>query len=150
MATDGGRHDVCISERLRRAVFWDDAEPCPVRRCSWFKKGPLDAQPTPYDEDVAEKLEVRALHIFFTACNCGCASISERMSECFLDKLFCNILCAIKKLLIGKSFSKTKEKFFVLIIKKFLHSYSLSRRNTGMQYYLAAGISRLISRMVTG
>ncbi|XP_069995666.1 phospholipase DDHD2 isoform X3 [Penaeus vannamei] len=57
LATDGGRHDVCISERLRRAVFWDDAEPCPVRRCSWFKKGPLDAQPTPYDEDVAEKLE---------------------------------------------------------------------------------------------
>ncbi|XP_047493919.1 phospholipase DDHD2-like isoform X1 [Penaeus chinensis] len=57
LATDGGRHDVCISERLRRAVFWDDTEPCLVRRCSWFKKGPLDAQPTPYEEDVAEKLE---------------------------------------------------------------------------------------------
>lgn len=54
---------MCISERLRRAVFWDDSEPCPVRRCSWFKKGPLDAQPTPYEEDVAEKLEVRALNI---------------------------------------------------------------------------------------
>nr|XP_053635486.1 SEC23-interacting protein-like isoform X4 [Cherax quadricarinatus] len=56
--TEGGRYDVNVKERTRRAVYWEQDEPCPIRRCSWFKKSPLDAQPLPYDEQIAEQLEV--------------------------------------------------------------------------------------------
>ncbi|XP_069944243.1 SEC23-interacting protein isoform X4 [Cherax quadricarinatus] len=55
--TEGGRYDVNVKERTRRAVYWEQDEPCPIRRCSWFKKSPLDAQPLPYDEQIAEQLE---------------------------------------------------------------------------------------------
>lgn len=53
--TDGGRFDVNISERKRKAVFWN-AETNEVRRCSWFYKG-VDSRFVPYAEDVAEQLE---------------------------------------------------------------------------------------------
>lgn len=53
--TEGGRHDVDIEARTRKAVYWtaDDIE---VRRCSWFYKA-LDTKFIPYEEDVAEILE---------------------------------------------------------------------------------------------
>ncbi|XP_071549263.1 uncharacterized protein [Panulirus ornatus] len=57
VSTEGGRYDVNIKERTRKAVYWEQTEPGAVRRCSWFKKGSLDAQPLPYEEDVAEHLE---------------------------------------------------------------------------------------------
>ena len=62
MSTDGGRYDVEVSSRVRRPVYWgsgDDAAVHVVRRCSWFMRTAMDA-PTPYEEDVAEQLEVRA------------------------------------------------------------------------------------------
>ncbi|XP_064113675.1 phospholipase DDHD2-like isoform X2 [Macrobrachium nipponense] len=55
--TDGGRYDVSITERLRKPVYWDSEEPSYVRRCSWFKKSPLETQPVPYEEEIAERLE---------------------------------------------------------------------------------------------
>lgn len=54
--TDGGRYDVDVSRRLRSAVYWEEASSS-VRRCSWFFKGSLETRYTPYDEDMAEKLE---------------------------------------------------------------------------------------------
>ncbi|XP_076058267.1 triacylglycerol hydrolase DDHD2-like isoform X1 [Oratosquilla oratoria] len=54
--TDGGRYDVNISDRSRMSVYWD--ENCtPVRRCSWFRKGQLEARPIPFEEDVSDLLE---------------------------------------------------------------------------------------------
>ena len=37
VATDGGRYDVCITDRVKTAVYWNE-EPLPIRRCSWFYK----------------------------------------------------------------------------------------------------------------
>ena len=56
VSTDGGRYDVDVSRRERRAVYWEE-EPTTVRRCSWFFKGSLETRYTPYGEDMAEKLE---------------------------------------------------------------------------------------------
>lgn len=56
IATDGGRFDVNINERLRKAVYWD-AEPNEVRRCSWFFKGTQDGRFVPYTEEISKKLE---------------------------------------------------------------------------------------------
>ncbi|KAF2357050.1 DDHD domain [Trinorchestia longiramus] len=63
VSTDGGRYDVEVSSRVRRPVYWGSASAdstdhsTPVRRCSWFRKGPADLAPVPYEEAVAEKLE---------------------------------------------------------------------------------------------
>lgn len=54
--TDGGRYDVDVNRRLRTAIYWEET-PLSVRRCSWFFKGSLETRYTPYDEDMAEKLE---------------------------------------------------------------------------------------------
>ena len=55
--TDGGRYDVSLHTRQRRAVYWK--EPLSeVRRCSWFFKGEGDRWYLPYDEETASKLEV--------------------------------------------------------------------------------------------
>lgn len=56
VSTDGGRYDVDVGRRERTAVYWEEA-PSTVRRCSWFFKGSLETRYTPYDEDMAEKLE---------------------------------------------------------------------------------------------
>ncbi|XP_050359961.1 uncharacterized protein LOC126779875 isoform X2 [Nymphalis io] len=61
VATDGGRYDVNIMERLKIAVYWDD-KPTNVMRCSWFYKGTTDARYVPYDETIAEKLEEEYIH----------------------------------------------------------------------------------------
>ena len=58
MATEGGRHDVYIQDRVRKPVYWEESEPKPVRRCSWFKKSALDQHPQPYTEDQSALLEV--------------------------------------------------------------------------------------------
>ena len=57
MPTDGGRYDVDLSCRLRRAVYWDEPV-SQVRRCSWFYKGEGDRWYLPYDEATAQLLEV--------------------------------------------------------------------------------------------
>ncbi|CAB0015527.1 unnamed protein product [Nesidiocoris tenuis] len=54
--TDGGRYDVEIVRREKKAVYWEE-EPCQVRRCSWFVKSFTDARYIPYDENIAELLE---------------------------------------------------------------------------------------------
>lgn len=56
LGTDGGRYDVHLYERLRRAVYWAE-EPTEVRRCTWFYKGDADSRFSPYTEDFSEKLE---------------------------------------------------------------------------------------------
>ncbi|CAH2083474.1 unnamed protein product [Euphydryas editha] len=59
--TDGGRYDVNVMERLKRAVYWED-KPTNVMRCSWFYKGTTDARYVPYSESIAEKLEEEYIH----------------------------------------------------------------------------------------
>lgn len=57
VAVDGGRYDVNILRRQRIAVYWEGT-PTEVRRCSWFFKGNNDGRFTPYEENIATKLEV--------------------------------------------------------------------------------------------
>ncbi|KAG8435801.1 hypothetical protein GDO86_013661 [Hymenochirus boettgeri] len=57
VSTDGGRYDVCLYDRERKAVFWEE-EDSEVRRCSWFYKGDTDSKFIPYSEDFSEMLEV--------------------------------------------------------------------------------------------
>ncbi|XP_070288093.1 SEC23-interacting protein isoform X1 [Myotis yumanensis] len=55
--TDGGRYDVYLYDRVRKAVYWEE-EPTEVRRCTWFYKGDTDSRFIPYTEEFSEKLEV--------------------------------------------------------------------------------------------
>ena len=57
VSTDGGRYDVELGRRLRRAVYWEE-EPVVIQRCSWFYKREGDNRYVPYDEDQAGRLEV--------------------------------------------------------------------------------------------
>ena len=59
MSTDGGRYDVTLSQRVRRSVYWDEPQSS-VRRCTWFYKGDNEHSFTPYQEELACKLEVRS------------------------------------------------------------------------------------------
>ncbi|XP_020136314.1 SEC23-interacting protein isoform X2 [Microcebus murinus] len=56
LGTDGGRYDVYLYDRMRKAVYWEE-EPAEVRRCTWFYKGDTDSRFIPYTEDFSEKLE---------------------------------------------------------------------------------------------
>uniref|UniRef100_A0A493TTB7 WWE domain-containing protein n=1 Tax=Anas platyrhynchos platyrhynchos TaxID=8840 RepID=A0A493TTB7_ANAPP len=56
LSTDGGRYDVYLYDRMRKAVYWDE-EPSEVRRCMWFYKGDKDSRFIPYTEDFSDKLE---------------------------------------------------------------------------------------------
>ncbi|NXX96586.1 S23IP protein, partial [Centropus bengalensis] len=56
LSTDGGRYDVFLYDRVRKAVYWDE-EPSEVRRCLWFYKGDKDSRFVPYTEDFSDKLE---------------------------------------------------------------------------------------------
>ncbi|CAI5774960.1 SEC23-interacting protein isoform X1 [Podarcis lilfordi] len=56
LSTDGGRYDVYLYDRVRKAVYWEE-EPSEVRRCTWFYKGDQDSRFIPYTEDFSEKLE---------------------------------------------------------------------------------------------
>uniref|UniRef100_A0A8D0ZXI6 SEC23-interacting protein n=1 Tax=Sus scrofa TaxID=9823 RepID=A0A8D0ZXI6_PIG len=57
LGTDGGRYDVYLYDRMRKAVYWEE-EPAEVRRCTWFYKGDTDSRFIPYTEEFSEKLEV--------------------------------------------------------------------------------------------
>ncbi|XP_063304488.1 phospholipase DDHD2 isoform X1 [Pelobates fuscus] len=54
--TCGGRYDVYLGSRKRRAVYWDEAE-SEVQRCTWFYKGDKDNKYVPYPEDFSQVLE---------------------------------------------------------------------------------------------
>ncbi|XP_015672717.1 SEC23-interacting protein [Protobothrops mucrosquamatus] len=56
LSTDGGRYDVCLYDRVRKAVYWEEQQ-SDVRRCTWFYKGDKDSKFIPYTEDFSEKLE---------------------------------------------------------------------------------------------
>ncbi|KAG8517366.1 SEC23-interacting protein [Galemys pyrenaicus] len=56
LGTDGGRYDVYLYDRMRKAVYWEE-EPTEVRRCTWFYKGDTDSRFVPYTEEFSEKLE---------------------------------------------------------------------------------------------
>ncbi|XP_069474041.1 phospholipase DDHD2 isoform X2 [Ambystoma mexicanum] len=56
IATDGGRYDVLLGERMRYAVYWEE-EITEVRRCSWFHKGEKDNKYIPYTEEFSAELE---------------------------------------------------------------------------------------------
>ncbi|XP_074731522.1 SEC23-interacting protein isoform X2 [Strix uralensis] len=56
LSTDGGRYDVYLYDRIRKAVYWEE-EPSEVRRCMWFYKGDKDSRFIPYTEDFSDKLE---------------------------------------------------------------------------------------------
>ncbi|XP_058154264.1 SEC23-interacting protein isoform X3 [Dasypus novemcinctus] len=56
LGTDGGRYDVYLYDRTRKAVYWEE-EPAEVRRCTWFYKGDTDSRFIPYTEEFSEKLE---------------------------------------------------------------------------------------------
>ncbi|XP_042192609.1 SEC23-interacting protein isoform X1 [Callorhinchus milii] len=56
VCTDGGRYDVRLYDRMRRAVYWEE-EDSEVRRCTWFYKGDSDSRFIPYSEEFSEKLE---------------------------------------------------------------------------------------------
>ncbi|KAK7110285.1 triacylglycerol hydrolase DDHD2-like [Littorina saxatilis] len=56
VSTDGGRYDVDVSHRVRRAVYWDE-DPSVIQRCSWFYKREGDNRYVPYEEAQAERLE---------------------------------------------------------------------------------------------
>nr|XP_020642169.1 SEC23-interacting protein [Pogona vitticeps] len=56
LSTDGGRYDVYLYDRVRKAVYWEEEE-SEVRRCTWFYKGDTDSRFIPYTEDFSEKLE---------------------------------------------------------------------------------------------
>lgn len=60
VAVDGERYDVRVRERMRYAVYWEQA-PSEVRRCTWFYKGEKDSRFMPYPEDLSNTLEVVCL-----------------------------------------------------------------------------------------
>jgi hypothetical protein len=57
VSVNGGRYDVDIIKRVRRAVYWDEPE-SHVRRCSWFYRTDADSRIIPYEEEFANRLEV--------------------------------------------------------------------------------------------
>ncbi|KAJ1140024.1 hypothetical protein NDU88_006385 [Pleurodeles waltl] len=57
LSTDGGRYDVYLYDRTRKAVYWNEEE-SEVRRCTWFYKGDTDSRFVPYTEEFSEKLEI--------------------------------------------------------------------------------------------
>ena len=57
VSTDGGRYDVNVKSRSRKAVYWDTIV-TPVRRCSWFYKLDGETKYVPYEEEFADRLEV--------------------------------------------------------------------------------------------
>ncbi|XP_036381994.1 phospholipase DDHD2-like isoform X2 [Megalops cyprinoides] len=56
VATEGERYDIKLRERMRYAVYWEQA-PSEVRRCTWFYKGDKDSRYMPYPEDFSDSLE---------------------------------------------------------------------------------------------
>ena len=57
VATDGGRYDVDLDSMKREAVYWK-ANKTDVRRCTWFYRGEGETKLIPYDQNLADLLEV--------------------------------------------------------------------------------------------
>ena len=57
VATDGGRYDVDLDSMKREAVYWNERR-ADVRRCTWFYRGEGELKLIPYEESIAEILEV--------------------------------------------------------------------------------------------
>ncbi|XP_062399010.1 phospholipase DDHD2-like isoform X2 [Sardina pilchardus] len=57
VATEGAHYDVLLTERIRRAAYWEE-EPTSVRRATWFCKGAKDHHYIPYPESFSERLEL--------------------------------------------------------------------------------------------
>lgn len=57
ITTDGGRFDVDIKQRIRYPIYWNGAN-AEVRRGTWFYRSEVNSYLIPYEENVAEKLEV--------------------------------------------------------------------------------------------
>ena len=81
ISTDGGRYDVELGHRVRRAVYWEE-EPVVIQRCSWFYKREGDNRYVPYDEAQADRLEVGARG----ACTC-------RLSNPYITKQLEPVVC---------------------------------------------------------
>ncbi|XP_029645752.1 phospholipase DDHD2 isoform X2 [Octopus sinensis] len=56
VATDGGRYDIQVDQRIRKAVYWSE-DHTHVRRSTWFYKREGDNKYVPYTEAFAQKLE---------------------------------------------------------------------------------------------
>lgn len=67
--TDGSRFDVYLNQRIRKSVYWSD-KPTTVRRCSWFLRNRSGSNFTPYDEAIANVLEVIVNFIYLLMCCC--------------------------------------------------------------------------------
>lgn len=74
MPTDGGRYDVDLHTRQRKAVYWEEPQSL-VRRCSWFYKGETDRWYLPYEEAIAQRLEVNYLILVYRL-SCGMSIMS--------------------------------------------------------------------------
>ncbi|KAF7232377.1 hypothetical protein EG68_08321 [Paragonimus skrjabini miyazakii] len=58
VSVEGGRYDVYLACRQRRAVYWDEPV-TEVRRATWFYRSPNENRVLPFSELVCELLEVR-------------------------------------------------------------------------------------------
>eukprot|EP00092_Neocalanus_flemingeri_P040429 GFUD01044030.1.p1 GENE.GFUD01044030.1~~GFUD01044030.1.p1 ORF type:complete len:1043 (-),score=301.73 GFUD01044030.1:134-3262(-) len=54
---DGTRYDVMIDRRVKVPVYWPGKE-LAIRRCSWFHRSSAEGRWIPYEEEVADKLEL--------------------------------------------------------------------------------------------
>ena len=57
ISTDGGRYDVDLLKKTRTAIYWDEVT-TQVRRASWFFRPEGSSKLMPFEEDVANILEV--------------------------------------------------------------------------------------------
>jgi hypothetical protein len=71
--TDGGRYDVNLDKKTREPVYWEEPATV-VRRCTWFYKGDGGMKLVPYEEELAEQLEVSIAYgyIIFYALPSAC------------------------------------------------------------------------------
>lgn len=87
ITTDGERYDICLGTRTRQAVYWEEPV-SEVRRCTWFFKGETDRYFAPYQENMAERLEVwdHSHTVLYSSC------VSVRVYRVSISRL-CSIMC---------------------------------------------------------
>ncbi|XP_035226221.1 phospholipase DDHD2-like isoform X1 [Stegodyphus dumicola] len=56
VATDGGRYDAYLEQRIKKSVYYDSKE-LHIRRCTWFYKSDSSQKFVPYEEHTASLLE---------------------------------------------------------------------------------------------
>lgn len=86
--TDGGRYDVDLYHRQRRAIYWEEPV-SEVRRCSWFYKGEGERWYLPYDEMQANKLEVCHSQVYV---NLVCILVRSCTVVSWMPLKFCAVL----------------------------------------------------------